>query len=227
MEGVSMKTKVFIGALLLMWMMSLAVYGQTVSWEIKLHNSDNGDILEREVSAYVDNGYVPLGITYDNVELYILYVHDPEFAVSAWSIEWYDNRESVRSGITTNMENGYIPTGITYTGDLFYVLYLQTDSSADAWQLIPSGTNLQSVKQEIQPYINQGYVPVGVTLYEEEYWTLLLNIPDTTINYWRLETYDVGTHGDAINRNIEEGYFPWGVMYFADTGEIDILYVGF
>lgn len=222
-----MRAKIIISALLLLCLVSVGASGQTVSWEIKLHNSENTDILEREVSAYVDNGYVPLGITYDNVELYILYVYDPDFGVSAWSIEWYDNRETVRDGITANMENGYIPTGVTYTGDLFYVLYIQVDSSADAWQLVPSGTNLQSVKQEIQPYISQGYVPVGITLYGDEYWTLLLNIPDTTVQYWRLETYEVGTHADAINQNIESGYFPWGLMYDANAREIDILYVGF
>jgi hypothetical protein len=67
--------------------------------------------------------------------------------------------------------------------------------------------------------------PCGITSFENEYWTLLLNIPGTTIKRWLLETYEVGTHGPRINRNIEQGFIPWGIMYRGD--EIDILYVGF
>jgi hypothetical protein len=156
-----------------------------------------------------------------------LYVYDPDFGALGWSIERYDNREQIRGGITDSIEDGYIPTGVTYTGELFYVLYVLVESSADAWQLVPSGTNLESVRQEIQPYVSQGYLPVGVTSLDEEYWTLLLHIPGTTAVYWRLESYVVGTHADSINRNIERGYFPWGVMYNANAGDIDILYVGF
>ena len=222
-----MKAHKIIAMLSCVLMLSTASFAQEVSWEIKLHNSENTDIFQREVSAYVDNGYVPLGVTYDGTELYLLYVEDPNFSMSAWSLEWYDNRDSISNGITTNMKNGYIPTGITYTGDLFYVLYVQTDSSADAWQLIPSKTNLQSVQQEIQPYIDQGYVPSGISLYGDEYWTLLLHTPGTTAKYWRLETYEVGTQADGINYNIKQGYFPWGLMYNANVSEIDILYVGF
>lgn len=222
-----MKIHVFISIFLMIFMLALSAFGQTISWEIKLHNSENLNILKQEVTAYINNGYVPLGITYDDAELYILYVHDPDFGVQAWSLEWYDNRNDVQTGITTNMNQGYIPIGITYTGESFYVLYIQISSSASAWQLIPSGTNLSSVQRAIQPYLDQAYLPVGITSLDDEYWVLLLLIPDTTSDYWRLETYEVGTHSDAVNRNIEQGYIPWGVMYNANAQEIDILYVGF
>ncbi len=175
-----MKTERILGVVLCVLMLSVTALAQEVFWEIKLHNSQNTDIFEREVSAYVDNGYVPLGVTYDGDELYILYVEDPDFGILAWSLEWYDNRDSTREAITANMEDGYIPTGVTYTGDMFYVLYAQVDSSADAWQLIPSGTNFQSVQQEIQPYVAQGYLPSGITALGDEYWTLLLHIPGTS-----------------------------------------------
>ena len=49
---------------------------QEISWEIKLHTSDDINQFEREVTNYVNRGYVPLGVTYDDVELYILYVKD-------------------------------------------------------------------------------------------------------------------------------------------------------
>jgi hypothetical protein len=221
-----MKKRVFslvIGVVLVVTACSAAA--QSVYWEIGRHSTDI-DLLESEVTTYVNNGYVPLGLTYDNVELYILYIQEWDFGLQAWSIEWYDDRDESQQGITDNMNNGYIPTGITYTGDLFYVLFVKVDSSARAWRLIPSGTNLQAVRREIQPVISQGYVPVGITAYEGEYWTLLLDIPDTTVKYWRIESYELGAHVDGINRNIGEGYLPWGIIYRHDRG-VDLLYVGF
>jgi len=219
-----MKRIVSLSLFVLIIVFSFNVFAQTISWEIKQHSTDI-DLFENEVTDYVNNGYVPLGITYDNVELYILYVYDPEFGMQAWSVEWYENRTAAQNGITNNMNQGYIATGITYTGDQFYVLYVKVENSATAWRLEPSAIDLQSVHDAIQPYINQGYVPAGITAFEGEYWTLLLEIPDTTIQSWRLESYVVGNHADGINLNIEQGYIPWGIMYRDDM--IDILYVGF
>jgi hypothetical protein len=208
---------VFIG-------LSFKASAQIISWEIKQHSTDL-QTLKEEVTEYVNDGYVPLGITYDNVELYILYVRDPEFGMEAWSIEWYDNRDAIQKGITGNMNKRYIPTGITYTGDQFYVLYVKTESSVTAWQLIPSAADLNSVKRAIQPYVNQGYVPTGISLLKDEYWTLLLQIPDTQVKKWKIETYPVGAHADGINSNIKQGYIPWGIEYRGT--QIDILYIGF
>ncbi|PIE36369.1 hypothetical protein CSA56_00440 [candidate division KSB3 bacterium] len=72
---------------------------QLVNWEIKQHSTDL-ELLEGEVSRYVNNGYVPLGISYDNVELYILYVQDRDLEVEAWLIEWYEDRTEIQNGIT-------------------------------------------------------------------------------------------------------------------------------
>jgi hypothetical protein len=203
---------------------SFNVSAQVISWEIKQHSTDIAT-LEDEVTAYMNDGYVPLGITYDNVELYILYVHDPDVGAKAWSIEWYETRDDVQNGITSNMNQGYVPMGITYTGELIYVLYLMIESTATAWRLEPSAVDLQSVHDAIQPYVSQGYIPVGITAVEGEYWTLLLLIPDTTVQRWLIETYTVGTHADPINSSIEQGYVPWGIMYRDEL--VDILYVGF
>lgn len=222
-----MKKLVNFGLAVFIMLFALQTSAQVIPWEIKLHSTEIS-ILEQEVTAYANEGYVPLGITYDDIELYILYVQDPVLGMQAWSLEWYEDRTEVQNGITDNMEYGYIPTGITYTGDLFYVLYIQVESSAGAWQLVPSDSNsLQSVQNAIQPYIDQGYIPFGITALEDEYWTLLLNVPTSTASYWMIETYPVGNHGDNITENIEQGYYPWGLMYNSNAGLIDLLYVSF
>ncbi|MDY0096264.1 MAG: hypothetical protein RBT80_26520 [Candidatus Vecturithrix sp.] len=220
-----MKKLLQISAYLFFLILPMAAPAQMLSWEIKQHSTDL-ELLKKEVNSNINNGYVPLGLTYDNVEFYILYIQEWDFGLEGWLIEWYEDDEEIQDGITENMNKGYIPTGISYTGDLFYVLYVKVESSAEAWQLIPSGTNLQAVQRAIQPIIDQGYVPVGITVYEGEYWTLLLLIPDTTVKYWRIESYTTGAHTEGINRNIEQGYMPWGIIYRHDRG-VDILYVGF
>lgn len=221
-----MKNMVYVSVFVVLVSLSLSAFAQEVSWEIKLHSTDIED-LEAEVTEYMEAGYVPIGISYDDVELYLLYIHDPDVEATAWSITWYDSKDALQEGITEKMEEGYIPCGITYTGDLFYVLCIQMESSADAWYLIPSAQNLPALEKAIQPDVSNGYVPMGIATYQDEYWTLLVRIPGTTITRWRIESYEVGDHPDLINDAIEAGYLPWGMAYHANAAQVDILYVGF
>lgn len=216
-----------IGLSLLFVGMLLAsnAFAQEVAWEIKQHSTDL-DALKKEVSEYTNNGYVPMGITFDGAESYILYLQEPDSGMEAWLIEWYNNRDEIRTGITAKMNEGYMPRGITYTGDALYVLYVKMKNPATAWQLVPSATNLQAVQKAIQPYVKKGYVPVGIAFYQKEYWTMLLLIPETSVTSWTIESYKVGTHADNINANIEKGYLPWDIEY-SGKDRIDVLYVGF
>ncbi|GAK53783.1 hypothetical protein U14_05057 [Candidatus Moduliflexus flocculans] len=220
------KIVLIISVLLGVIALSAQVNAQEISWEIKRHSTDL-DAFKKEVTDYANQGYVPLGISYDNTELYILYVMDSSLGMTAWQLDWYEDAEELQKRITSRMNNGYVPTGIAYAGDVFYVLYIKAKNSATAWRLEPSDADLDSVQAAIQPYIDNGYVPCDITEHEGQYWTLLLLINNTQIKSWRLQTYKVGTHADYINKNIEEGYIPWGMSYNSKEGLIDILYVGF
>ncbi|MCG2814890.1 MAG: hypothetical protein L6425_02970, partial [Candidatus Aminicenantes bacterium] len=46
---------------------------QNISWEIRKHSTEL-ESLKAEVTDFMRRGYVPMGLTYDDVELYILYV---------------------------------------------------------------------------------------------------------------------------------------------------------
>lgn len=214
-----------IGLIVALAALSLPAASQTITWEIKLHSTDLQK-LEAEVQDFIQRGYRPMGITYDNRELYILYLYEPNFEISSWLIEWYSSLDEVEQKVTANMKRKLVPMGITYTGDKFYFLYLETESSATAWQLEPSGTDLASVQDAVAPFSAKGYVPVGITFYQNEYWTLMLKIPGTTVKNWLIESYEVGQHGPAIDAVIQRGYIPWGLEYSGDK-RIDILYVSF
>jgi hypothetical protein len=203
----------------------LPAASQTVNWEIKLH-STNLKTLEAEVNGMMRNAFRPMGITYDNRELYILYIQDPDFAVSSWLIEWYSTLDELQKKVTANMRRGLVPMGVTFTGDKFFILYLETESTATHWQLEPSGTDLESVQSAVAPWSAQGYVPVGITFFRDEYWTLMLKIPGTAVKNWLIESYEVGQHGESVNEAIRRGYLPWGLEYSGDR-RIDILYVAF
>lgn len=205
--------------------LALMASAQTIRWEIKLQSTDL-DTLKTQVTAFLNQGYVPLGITFDNKELYILYIQAGDVDVEAWRIEWYDNRQAVNDGISGFLKKGYVPTGITYTGDQLYVLYLKMENNVTAWRLEPSGTSLSSVRKAVQPWADKLYVPSGITFWQDQYWTLLLKTPGTTAKSWLIESYEVGTHGDLINDNIRREYIPWGLEYSGDK-RIDILYVKF
>lgn len=203
----------------------LPAAAQSLNWEIKLH-STNTKVFEAEVSRYIQNGFRPMGITYDNRELYVLYIQDPDFEIASWLLEWYSGLDELQNSVTANMRRGLVPMGVTYTGDKFYILYLETGSSAAAWRLERSGTDLESVQNAVAPYSAQGFVPVGITFFQDEYWTLMLKVPGTAVKNWLIESYEAGEHAPGINAAIERGYMPWGLEYSGDK-RIDILYVAF
>ncbi len=219
-----MKKSIAVSIVIVLIGLSLPVHAQKISWEIRLHSTDI-TMLEKEITAYTSQGYIPLGITYDNAELYIMYVQVPEFGLKAWYLEGYKTETELQNGITNTMNRGYMPTGITYTGEQFYVLYVLVDNSAQAWQLVRTKSGSDALQKALQPYVSKKYLPVGITTYGEAYWTLLLQIPNTTATSWKIESYATGTHGDGVNRHLEAGNIPWGIDYRGT--DIDILYVGF
>jgi hypothetical protein len=222
-EGSMQKIRTYLLVLLVLCL-SMMLQAQEISWEIKKHDT-NLETLKGEVTAMIEKGFMPFGLTFNNVELYVFYMNNTGIEVESWSINWYDSQSEMQDGLTESMNEGFLPTGIAYTGDRFYVLYIETESTAEAWRMQPSDRGLDSVQSAIQPYLDQGYVPFGITSFEGEYWTLMLKVPTTAIKSWLLETYEVGTHAPPINQNIEQGNIPWGIMYRGN--EIDILYVGF
>jgi hypothetical protein len=201
------------------------LHAESPFWEIKLHSTEL-EVLKAEVTEYCDAGLLPVGMSYNGNELYLMYIEATDLTIEAWLINWYDNETDLQYGINATMEEGYIPTGLSYIGEQFFVLYVKTENSAKAWQLVPSGVNLSAVKKAIQSYVDNGYVPSAVAFFDNQYWTLLLDTPGTTIKKWLLETYKTGTHGQKIDERIEEGYIPWGLEY-SGTDRIDILYIGF
>lgn len=214
-----------IGLLCALIIIACHVSAQEIAWEIKKHSTDLNK-LKTEVSEYTNNGYLPLGITYDDAELYLLYIHMPDSGLEAWLVEWYKDIDEMQKEITSKMNDGYMPRGITYSSDVLYVLYVKLENPATAWQLIPSATNLPAVQKAIQPYVKEGYVPVGIAFFKNEYWTMLLLIPGTSAKSWLIESYKVGTHTASINANIKKGYIPWDIEY-SGKERIDILYLLF
>jgi hypothetical protein len=196
---------------------------QNINWEIKRHNT-HLESLKAEVTDFMQQGYVPMGLSYDNVELYILYVKGLGQEVEGWLIEWYQNRDELLEGISGEMKKGYLPTGIAYVGDTIYVLFIHSKNTATNWRIEPSETDLRKVQEKIQPWVSQGYFPMDITANEDTYVTLLVELERTVIKSWTIERYEVGAHGDAINAKIREGYIPWGIMVRGNV--IDILFVG-
>ncbi len=125
--------------------------GQTISWEIKKH-STNMTRFEAEVSGYVKRGCVPVGLTYDKREIYVMYLQGIEVEVSAWRMAWYDTVDGIREGINGKIAEGFIPSAITYTGDSFFVLFIKTPGQVLAWQIVPSSADLEDVGRKLKPY---------------------------------------------------------------------------
>ncbi|MCU0241719.1 MAG: hypothetical protein MUF51_04785, partial [Vicinamibacteria bacterium] len=170
---------------------SAASYAQTIEWEIKKH-STNMATFTKEVSAYVNQGHVPVGLTYDKREMYLLYVRGLGIEVSAWQMDWYDSEDKITQGINGRIAEGYLPTAISYTGESLYVMFVKTPNQVQAWKIVASTLDLKDVEAKLKPYLAQNYIPAGITFYGKNYWTLLIKSRKSTIKKYLIESYKLG-----------------------------------
>ena len=197
-----------------------------IPWNLNAHSTEIG-AFKNEMSIMANSGWTPVGISWNNNQMFVLYLGGNPFNMSAWNLEMYNSTDKLQNGITANMNQGYFPTGISYLGNVFYVIFIKTGSNAQAWQIIPSNADLNSVQNAIQPYISQNYLPCGITRFGNEYYTLLVLIPDTTAKSWEIIPYnavDIEVQ-NGVNNAVNKGMVPWGFMYIGNL--INVLYVGF
>lgn len=185
--------------------------------------------LEQNISHAVNAGKTPVGLFMnENQDSYICFINDNPLAMTAWTLQWYNDANSLQSGITQWMNNGYVPMGISFTDQgKLYAIFIQCQVQGTAWQLVESNMDLNSVSNDLQPYIQQDYIPFGISVYQGKYYTLMVQATDTGLKSWTIEGYafnqDIITQN--INQKATEGMIPFGYLKKDDV--VNVLYVGY
>jgi len=193
-------------------------------WEFKEHSSNPAQI-KNEIDTFIANGYIPVGITFLQGRLNVLYVNDNSDLPSAWYLAEYSGQGQLKSGMDQMAAQGYTPMGLSSNRGFFYVMYVQGIMPISNWAIITSSLSLQSLKQAIQPYVRQGLIPFGMGSTSRQFLTLMVDTPGVKPSAWSIDQYALNRNAvlQGLNRNAAVGKVPWGFLHHA--GSVYILYL--
>jgi hypothetical protein len=219
----AVKKLLCLGICLLMVMFAAESFAGGGKTCIIIKQSTDVTQLKEEINTKVAEGYIPEGISYDGEELYIMYMTEPNTVLEEWSLDVFANNDELKAGLDKIMEKGYFPTGMTANGgNIFLLSTKEKGLKITAYSFI--NTTWETMENDLKSDFDEGYIPVAIAVDEEgKYFVLMVTIPDTKVSEWNIEEYSKDEYKGAINKKIEEGYFPCGFEMGDDW--VHILYI--
>jgi len=202
-------------------------FSEQIAWQIVGHDIQ-AQTLKTEIVKYANRGFVPMGISYYDEKLFVLYLYGEGLSIKGWNLEWYLDSQELAEGLNRNIANGFSPSGISDTGDLFFVMYIQTDGAQQTWNFVQTPMKPENYGILLKPTLEESYIPVGITEMNGEFWTLMVKKESgETAQFVHLE--ESSAKDEAINKKIvarlKQGMLPWGLKYNGNS--VMILYVRF
>ena len=221
--------KLFISLTLILGLFGAvaSVSAEQIAWQIIGHDLSR-DKLKVDIARNANRGFVPMGISFYDQKLFVLYLHGEGLEIQGWNLEWYLDSDELAEGLNRNIEDGYNPSGIADAGDLFFVMYIKTTGDTLNWDFVQTPIKLDRYSILLQPSLAKVFIPVGITEMYGEYWTLVIqNKGGGHAKMTQLEKFP--SDNDSINKGVinkvTEGMLPWGLMYNGDS--VTILFVRF
>ena len=196
------------------------------AWAFAEH-SFTDENLRVEISQFLQNGYVPVGMESEpDGTLRVLYALNTWFEFSNWAIQEFTNLENLNAEMTTVLQEGWLPMAMSATDDGLQVLFIETDVELDAWQIATGPLSVDSALATLESWRNDGYTPWALTLTpDDEVWYLFLEtdaVPNRAVLFNGFENSQAAIT-EGINSDIEEAWYPWGLMRGDETTFVQYL----
>jgi len=196
------------------------------AWAFAEH-SFTDESLRQEISQFLQSGYVPVGMESEpDGTVRILYALNTWFEFSNWAIQEFTNLDNLNAEMTTVLQEGWLPMAMSATDDGLQVLFIETDVELDAWQIATGPLSVDSALATLESWRNDGYTPWALTLTpDDEVWYLFLEtdaVPNRAVLFNGFENSQAAIT-DGINSDIEEAWYPWGLMRGDETTFIQYL----
>jgi len=208
------------------WVFSILFSANLIAQDIEciiVEHSTEVAQLKKEIKKYVNQGYIPEGMTYDGNQLYFMYLNESEINLTEWILEWYDDTDELETGMDEHTSQGFIPAAITAMDDQIYVLFTMEEGvEISGYSFIP--TSWETIEEDIEEDVNEGYIPVGIAVMNDgEYYVLMVTLEEVELSEWLVEEYETGEHQEAIDDKISDGFIPVG--FEAGDEWVHVLYV--
>jgi hypothetical protein len=184
------------------------------AWAFAEHSFTNED-LKQEITGFLRNGYLPVGMESEpDGTLRVLYALNTRFEISNWAIQELDP-ENMNAEMTTVIQDGWLPMAMSATDDGLQVLFIETDVDIGAWQIATGPLSVDSALATLESWRNDGYTPWALTLTpDDEVWYLFLEtdtVPNRAALFNGFENSQSAIT-EGINADIQNGWYPWGLM---------------
>lgn len=182
----------------------------------------------QDISRIVAEDYLPVGIEQRGTTVWMLYYRSPDVSISRWTIQEFEDLDSLDQDMSAPMTEGWVPMDISRTENGLTVLYVETDDiTAEGWRIDISPLAVGTMQSTFSKWRREGFTPFGFSLSPlNEVWYLLIDQGDLP------EQPEVFLNGyprimdqlrDAVNEDVTSGNLPWGLMVGEETIYIQYL----
>lgn len=190
--------------------------GQPV-WVIADHELN--EMIEREISGLVEDGYTPIGMETTDNGISVLYLQTSEVLFDRWVIHEFTELDNLNQEMSEFLVEGWVPTGFSKDGDSITALFIRSEETAvSGWRIddVPAGDTQQLINVT-EAYIQEGFVPYGLSIddSDDRVWLLFLETsvspggdqrPNLLINAFEEEEIT-----DGITSDVAQGAVPWAM----------------
>lgn len=170
-------------------------------------------------------GMIPVGISYYNKKLYLLFNDGKQVGASAYYIQVLKGRSSlqIQRAIQLVVKRGWIPFDITDTQREVIILYLKCKVKIDEWKIVRSKKDWTSIQNTVTSY--RSFFPLGISFSAIDAHILLIRSNASNLQGWMIR--NVGGTNIAVKAAVKvmmaKGYMPYGFEYRG--GQVGIVFL--
>lgn len=183
-------------------------------WDLQVHSNDTDEAID-EISAWVEEGYLPVGLAYEpGRPVMVAYTQNINARISEVSLYTVEDLDRLGEEMSSILQSGLVPMGIARHDEGITFLLVRTAIPIRNWGLVTVPFNLVSIESEIDRREAQGYSAWGLSNYEDEAWILFLQETEgaprrtATVQSYLL---DADNYVPGIDSATSRFLMPWGI----------------
>ncbi len=170
--------------------------------------------MRRDVGEMNAAGFIPVGISYDNRQMYLFYVKDADRRSSRWEVFPYASEDAARHDLAARLETGWFPAGFTVGAGRFWVLYLKGSFPATRARYVSCPIENESIRRTVEEGRREGLFPVGIDSIGDRLLMLLVHCEGPAPTNWSMGSFrlDASDATELVNAQLRDGYTPFDIL---------------
>jgi hypothetical protein len=186
----------------------------------------------RNISAVIEDGYVPVGYDETDDAAAILYAKSSRVLFDRWIIHEFTDLSSLDEEFSTFLIQGWTPMDISVTESGLSAMFVRGEDESEiaGWRIhqIPV-EELDTALGILQGYREGGFLPYGVSINQEtdDFWFLMIQLEgweDREPSRIAFNAFPLDETEAGITEDVENGLLPWGLARGRETAFVLYLF---